>query len=60
MFEGVKGVIWCNVVNSVKIDSWFIAESRTVIWSWKAPVLASPLYSHNYAQFQMTLEHNFN
>lgn len=58
MFEGVKGVIWCNVINSVQIDSWFVAESRTVIWSWKPPVLSSPNFSQKYAQFQLTLEHN--
>lgn len=58
MFEGVKSVIWCNIPNSVQIDSWFVAESRGVIWSWKPPILNSPLFSHNFAQFQMSLEHN--
>ena len=56
--EGVTGYIWCNASNSVQIDSWFTAQCRDVIWSWKVPSISRPTISFGYAQFQLKLEHN--
>lgn len=55
--DGVEGSVCCSEKDYTAMNSWLIAECKTIIWNHSPPQFSDPSYYKQIANFHITLSH---